>query len=236
MRIDSPKIALVTGANRGIGLEVVRQLARKGFLVMLGSRNAKKGERQAKRLRDEGLATIMSLQLDVSNERSIEKAYRFIKKEFGRLDVLVNNAGIFIDSGSTLNAKLDTIRKTFEVNTLAAFRLSQLFLPLMIKNKYGRIVNVSSGMGQLDDMYGGSPGYRISKTALNAVTRIFAHEAKGKGVLVNSVCPGWVKTDMGGPEAELPVEKGADTIVWLATLPSKGPTGGFFRQRKRIPW
>ena len=165
--------------------------------------------------------------------------------EFGRLDVLVNNAGILLDpprhppdaeGASIFNTKLDTIRGSLEANTFGALRLAQKFVPLMVKNGYGRVVNLSSGMGQLSDMNGGWPGYRISKVALNAVTRIFADETKGTNILVNSVCPGWVRTDMGGQEAELSPAEGADTIVWAATLPEGGPTGGFFRERERIDW
>ena len=137
---------------------------------------------------------------------------------------------------SALRIKPDTLRRALETNTLGPYQLMQKFAPMMKKAGYGRIVNLSSGMGQLEEMNGGYPGYRISKTALNALTRIFAEELLNTGVLVNSVCPGWVKTEMGGPNADRDVEEGADTIVWLATLPDDGPTGGFFRDREPIDW
>ncbi len=234
------KIALVTGANRGIGLEIGKQLAKKGYLVLLGIRDAKKGlaiEEQFKKNKLNARALI----LDVTDSKSIDQACQFIKKEFNRLDVLVNNAGIFIDSSdrnpvSAFETKPKTILDTFETNTMAPFLLCQKLIPLMKQNGYGRVVNISSGLGQLSEMNGGYTGYRISKTALNAVTRIFADETKGQNILVNCVCPGWVKTDMGGPQAERSVEKGAETPVWLATLPNSGPTGKFFRDQEEIAW
>jgi NAD(P)-dependent dehydrogenase (short-subunit alcohol dehydrogenase family) len=238
------KIALVTGANRGIGLEVSRQLARKGLLVILTSRNASTGREAQENLHNEGFDTLFHT-LDVTDQKSVDQVFDFVAKEFGRLDVLVNNAGILIDSSkgskneefpSLFSASLDTVRKSLETNTYGAMRMIQKFAPLMKTNHYGRIVNLSSGMGQLSEMNGGWPGYRLSKTALNALTRIAADELKGTGVLVNSVCPGWVKTDMGGTEAELTVPEGADTVVWLATLPESGPSGGFFRERQPISW
>lgn len=238
------RVALVTGGNRGIGLEVCRQLGRQGYTVLLGSRDITKGKAAADLLRTEGL-NVSPLKLDVTSESDVASAYNYVVGAFGRLDVLVNNAGVLLDpprhppdaeGASIFNAKLDTIRGSLEANTFGALRLAQKFVPLMVKNGYGRVVNLSSGMGQLSDMNGGWPGYRISKVALNAVTRIFADETKGSNVLINSVCPGWVRTEMGGQEAELSPAEGADTIVWLATLPDGGPTGGFFRERKPIEW
>ena len=238
------RVALVTGGNRGIGLEVCRQLGRQGYCVLLGARDLSKGKAAADLLSSEGL-NVKPLKLDVTSESDAVGAYNFVVGAFGRLDVLVNNAGVLLDpprhppdaeGASIFNAKLDTIRSSLEANTFGALRLAQKFVPLMVKNGYGRVVNLSSGMGQLSDMNGGWPGYRISKVALNAVTRIFADETKGTNVLVNSVCPGWVRTDMGGQEAELSPAEGADTIVWLATLPEGGPTGGFFREREQIEW
>lgn len=238
------RVALVTGGNRGIGLEVCRQLGRQGYSVLLGSRDLAKGKAAADQLSSEGL-NVSPLKLDVTSESDVVAAYNFVIGAFGRLDVLVNNAGVLLDpprhppdaeGASIFNAKLDTIRGSLEANTFGALRLAQKFVPLMVKNGYGRMVNLSSGMGQLSDMNGGWPGYRISKVALNAVTRIFADETKGTNVLINSVCPGWVRTAMGGQEAELTPAEGADTIVWLATLPEGGPTGGFFREREQIEW
>jgi NAD(P)-dependent dehydrogenase (short-subunit alcohol dehydrogenase family) len=232
------KVALVTGANRGIGLEVCKQLAKNEIHVILSSRNIERGQEATKKLKSEGLE-VSFLPLDVTQQQSVDHAFNTIHDEFGRLDILVNNAGIAIDprGGSTLlGAELPTIQKTLETNTYGPIRMIQKAVPLMKKGNYGRIVNISSGMGQLSEMNGGWPGYRISKVALNAVTRITADELQGLPILVNSVCPGWVKTDMGGPEAELTPTEGADTVVWLATLPEGGPSGGFFRERKAIDW
>lgn len=232
------RIALVTGGNKGIGFEICRQLGRAGYSVLLGARSPSKGEAAAKKLADEGL-DVQFLKLDVTVDVDMFSAHEFVASRFGRLDVLVNNAGIYLDDGFSapvFEAKIETIEETFRTNTLAPFRLCQLFVPMMIQQGYGRVVNISSGMGQLGEMDGGAPAYRISKTALNAVTRIFAAETRGRDVLINSACPGWVKTDMGGSGAELTVQEGADTPVWLATLPKGGPNGGFFRERERIEW
>jgi NAD(P)-dependent dehydrogenase (short-subunit alcohol dehydrogenase family) len=251
MKLLPKRIALISGANRGIGLEVSKQLARGNIEVLMGSRDPKKGASATAQLKAEGLS-VASIPLDVTQQTSIDQAFELIVQQYGRLDILVNNAGILIDSNessqdgkgaSFFKTQLKTIRDSFETNTLGAVRLIQKFVPLMQKNKYGRIVNISSGMGQLSEMNGGWPGYRISKTALNAVTRIVAYELanefnefKDTNILVNSVCPGWVKTDMGGPEAELTPTEGADTIVWLANLPDGGPSGEFFRERQKIAW
>ncbi|HYS04273.1 MAG TPA: SDR family oxidoreductase [Candidatus Dormibacteraeota bacterium] len=235
------KVAVVTGANRGIGFETCRQLAKHGMKVVLTSRDKEKGGAAAERLRSEGL-DVDFLPLDVSDDLSVQEFARQIKKTYGRVDVLVNNAGIMIDGKirdteagtGVMQAKVETLRLTMEVNVYGALRVTQALLPLMPKDG-ARIVNVSSGMGQLSDMNGGWPGYRISKTGLNALTRIFADELKQTGIRVNSICPGWVKTDMGGAGATRSPQQGADTIVWLATAPDV-PTGGFFRDRKPIPW
>lgn len=238
------RVALVTGANKGIGFEVCRQLGRMGIHVVLGARDLTKGQEAAMCLRAEGLM-ITCQQLDVTSQKDIESTFDYISGTFGRLDILVNNAGILLDpprhppdaeGASVFNAKLDTIRGSLETNTFGALLLCQKFVPLMMKNGYGRVVNLSSGMGQLSDMNGGWPGYRISKVALNAVTRIFADETAGKNVLINSVCPGWVRTDMGGQEADRSPAEAADGIVWLATLPDSGPTGGFYRDKEPIAW
>lgn len=236
--MNSPqRIAVVTGANRGIGFETARQLAKQGVKVILTSREAAKGKEATEILQREGLETI-SHPLDVTSTESIKKLAEFVKAEWGKLDILVNNAGIFLDAGdsSIFNTPIETIRQTLETNVYAPLQLCQALIPLMQAQNYGRIVNVSSGMGQLSEMAGGCPGYRISKTALNAVTRILAAELQGTNISVNSICPGWVKTDMGGANAPRTPEQGADTIVWLATLPDSGLTGGFFRDRQSIPW
>lgn len=233
------KIAVVTGGNRGLGFEASRQLAKKGFRVILTSRDEEKGKPAAEKLQSEGLDVIYH-PLDITNDESSQKLAEFIDKQFGKLDVLVNNAGIYIDEKVGVNSvfytKIDTVQQTMETNVYGALRVTQALIPLMKKQNYGRVVNVSSGMGQLTDMGSGYTGYRLSKTALNALTRIFASELQGTNILVNSVCPGWVKTDMGGPDATRTPEQGVDTIVWLATLPNGGDTGGFFRDRQPIDW
>lgn len=233
------KVAVVTGGNRGLGFEASRQLAKQGYQVVLTSRDQVKGNAAAQTLQDEGL-NVQFYPLDVTSDQSSRKLAEFIRQQFGKLDVLVNNAGIYIDvigdSNKIVTAKIETLQKTFETNVYGVLRVTQALIGLMKEQNYGRIVNVSSGMGQLTDMEGGSPGYRISKTALNALTRIFASELRGTNILVNSVCPGWVKTDMGGSEAPRTPEQGVDTIVWLATLPDGGATGGFFRDRQPIDW
>ena len=227
------QVALVSGGNRGIGREVARQLAGKGLAVVLGSRDLGKGEAVAKDIGDGVVAT----QLDVTDEESIRSAISFVEREFGRLDVLVNNAGITDGwSGTAADAGFDRVKDVLETNLFGSWRLAKAALPLMRRNGYGRIVNVSSGMGQLSDMGGHSPGYRVSKTGLNALTRMLTAELGNENILVNSVCPGWVRTDMGGANARRSIEQGADTPVWLATLPDDGPAGGFFRDRAPIPW
>lgn len=233
-------IAVVTGGNRGLGLETSRQLALKGIQVIVGCRDENKGKSAIENFKNEGL-NVMYHQLDVSSTASIDKFTQFIRNEFGRLDILVNNAGIFLDARSKtetsiFNTKLSTVQETFATNVIGPLLISQALIPLMKINNYGRVVNVSSGLGQLSEMEGGYAAYRTSKTSLNALTRIFASELQGTNILVNSVCPGWVKTDMGGPNAMRSIAEGVETIVWLATLPNGGPTGGFFRDRQPIDW
>lgn len=234
------RTALVSGANRGIGFEIVRQLARLGVLAVIGARNREDGARAAEKLQTEGL-DIPVVALDVDREESAAEAVAEVKRLYGRLDVLVNNAGILIDEPGGFNASLfdlksDTVRRTMETNLLGPIRLIQAAVPLMREQGYGRIVNVSSSGGQLAEMGSGYPAYRMSKAALNALTRIAAAEIGAGDIKVNAMCPGWVKTDMGGANAERTAEEGADTAVWLATLPEDGPTGGFFRDRKPIAW
>jgi NAD(P)-dependent dehydrogenase (short-subunit alcohol dehydrogenase family) len=238
---SNKKVALVTGSNRGLGFETCKQLAEKGITPILTSRNPEAGLQAAKKLENLGLSVVHQT-LDVVDQKSIARVYELISKQFGKLDILINNAGVFRDDtdspegASLFTTQIDTIRTTLETNTFGAIRMIQTFVPLMKKQNYGRIVNISSGMGQLSEMNGKWPAYRISKTALNAVTRIAADELQESNILVNSVCPGWVKTDMGGPDAELTPTEAVDTIVWLATLPDRGPTGGFFRERQQIAW
>jgi NAD(P)-dependent dehydrogenase (short-subunit alcohol dehydrogenase family) len=235
---DHP-VAAVTGAYRGLGRETCRQLGALGYTVILTARKEQEGRAAAEALREEGL-DIHFHALDVTDEGSIQLFASFVRDTFGRLGVLVNNAGIFPDpppgSGkdSVFDAALQPVRAGLETNTLGPLRLCQALIPLMEGN--GRVVNVSSGMGQLSDMNGCCPGYRLSKTALNAVTRVFADELKSTNVKVNAVCPGWVRTEMGGPNAELSVVEGTKGIVWAATLPDDGPSGGFFRHGAKIDW
>jgi NAD(P)-dependent dehydrogenase (short-subunit alcohol dehydrogenase family) len=234
------KIAVVTGGNRGLGLETCRQLAARGLRVVLTARDQNQGAQAAAELMRNGLE-VRFHPLEVTDEQSIQALAAWLKETFGRIDVLVNNAGIFPDpfpgresGGSVFAARLDKVRLGFETNTLGPLRLCQVLIPLM--KGYGRVVNVSSGMGQLSEMNGCCPAYRLSKTALNAVTRIFHDELQDTGIKVNSVCPGWVRTDMGGAEAERDLETGAASIVWAATLEDDGPSGGFFRDGQPIPW
>ena len=228
------RVALVSGGNRGIGREVARQLAALDYAVVIGSRDLAKGEKVARELGE----NVTARQLDVTDEESIVRCVASIAEDPGRLDVLVNNAGVTGGGWSTsaLDVDLDEVRKTLETNLFGAWRLTEEVLPLMRKNRYGRIVNISSGMGQLSDMGGHSPAYRVSKTGLNVLTRMLTAELSDENILVNSVCPGWVRTDMGTQAARRSVEEGADTPVWLATLPDDGPRGGFFRDREPIPW
>jgi len=234
---STPRIALVTGGNRGIGFEIARQLAAKGLAVVLTARDPTKGKAAAKALQEQGLAAEFH-RLDVTSCRSIRACVAAVAEKRGRIDVLVNNAGVMIDPRGSrfLDSKLDTYRDTLETNLYGPLQLAQAVVPLMKAHRYGRIVNVSSGQGQLADMGVGTPAYRISKTALNALTRILAAEFHASNVLVNSMCPGWVRTAMGGDGAPRDAEQGADTALWLATLPDDGPSGGFFRDRKPIPW
>lgn len=219
-------VALVSGANRGIGREIARRLHRDhGFTVLAGARDPAQIDAA------DGLAP---LALDVSDDASVDAAREWVERDPGRLDVLVNNAGVHGRPDRAADYDLDEAHAVFETNVFGAWRLIKAFLPLLRRSERPRIVNVSSGGGQLAEMGGGRTAYRLSKAALNALTRTTA--ADEPGVLVNSMCPGWVRTDMGGPNAPRSVEEGADTAVWLATLGDDGPSGGFFRNRQPIPW
>jgi NAD(P)-dependent dehydrogenase (short-subunit alcohol dehydrogenase family) len=230
------RIALVTGGNRGIGFAVCEGLAQADLRVILGSRDPEKGILAAETLQDEGFE-VDTRQLDVTDPASITTLKEDVIKKYGRLDVLVNNAAVHLDSSkSFLNIPVEIVHQTFEVNLYGVLRLCQAFIPLMKEQKYGRVVNVSSGMGSLTHMSGRSGAYRTSKAAINALTRVLASEVRDYNIKVNTMSPGWVRTDMGGPSAPRSPEQGADTILWLATLPDDGPTGGFFKDRKPIPW
>lgn len=230
------RTALVTGANRGIGLEVCRQLAKAGYRVILTARDRSKAEAAAQSLAKLG-GEVFAVELNVADEGSVRAAAREVSAGAGHVDVLVNNAAVLTgESASVIEIPLPDFRRTFESNLFGVIAVSQAFVPAMVKCGYGRVVNVSSGAGQLAHMSNYAPAYSISKAALNAFTRQLAAATKGTGVLVNSADPGWVRTGMGGPNAPRSVEEGADTIVWLATLPAKGPTGGFFGNRRQIDW
>lgn len=228
-------IALVTGGNRGIGFEVCRQLASAGFIVSLTARDARKAKAAADALRSAG--RVEPLVMDVADANSIANAAAEVAKQYERLDVLINNAGINYDTWETVaNADINgTVMETITTNLLGPWRVCQAFVPLLRKSRAGRIVNVSSESGSLADMGAGPPAYQVTKAALNALTRTLAGELRGSRILVNSVCPGWVATDMGGSGGR-PVADGAAGIVWAATLPKDGPTGGFFRDGKPLPW
>jgi NAD(P)-dependent dehydrogenase (short-subunit alcohol dehydrogenase family) len=231
------RIAIVTGGNRGIGREITRQLMKGDVFVVIGSRDPTRGMKAVEELKKEG-ANIASFALDVNDTKSVRRFVDHVEKTHGTPAILVNNAGVFPEENDStvLDTPTSMWRETFETNLFGAVRMCREVVPLMRKVRYGRIVNISSGLGQLHQMGEGSPAYRVSKAALNALTRTLAAEVAGSGILVNSMSPGWVRTDMGGDEAPRTVEEGADTAVWLSLLPSNGPTGQFFRDRKPIPW
>jgi NAD(P)-dependent dehydrogenase (short-subunit alcohol dehydrogenase family) len=231
------RVALVTGANRGIGLEIARQLAARGYHLVVGSRSQDSGEKAAQQLRDVGYSS-SAVALDVSDAGSITTGVSAVIRELGRIDVLVNNAGIAIDGPGhrPSDPRQETVRSTLETNLFGAWECARAVLPSMRSAGYGRIVNMSSNMASLtltesDE----SPAYRISKAALNMLTVLLAAEVRGEGILVNAASPGYTRTDMS-PNATRTVEQGADTPVWLATLPADGPSGGYFYERTRLPW
>jgi NAD(P)-dependent dehydrogenase (short-subunit alcohol dehydrogenase family) len=237
------RVAVVTGGNRGIGFEICRQLAKRGMQVILTARDPRKGRAAAKRLADEGLDVTFH-RLDVTDESGVRRLANHLKRKVGRLDVLVNNAGIYLEGGygdgrepeTFFEEGMDEVRATVETNLYGPYMLCQALVPLMQEGGYGRVVNVSSGSGQLSRPRPREAGYRISKAGLNALTVTLAAELPDGKILVNCMCPGWVRSDMGGPEAPRSLAEGADTATWLATLPKGGPHGLFFRDRKRIPW
>ena len=233
MTHPSRPVALVTGANRGIGLEVCRQLAEASFDVVLGSRDAAKGEQAASALRAQGLP-VTARQLDVADKASVSAARDWLEAERGVLDVLVNNAATNYDTWQdVLSADLGTVAQTLDTNTLGPWRTTLAFLALLRRSDHPRVVNVSSAAGAWDAMTGGTRGYSLSKLALNGLTRMLANRLHPDRILVNAVCPGWVATDMGGSGGR-PIPEGAAGVVWAALLPDGGPTGGFFRDGRQI--
>ena len=248
MKMQPHKTALVTGANKGIGLETVRQLAGKGIHVLLGARDLDKAAAAAQSLIASGLP-VEPIELDVTNSTHINSAVAFIAAKFGKLDILINNAGIMVESVDwTLNTSTtvapDILRKTYDTNFFGVVALTQALLPLILKSPAGRIVNLSSILGSLtfhakpgSPIYDSKPfAYDSSKTALNAFTVHLAHALKDTSVKVNSAHPGWVKTDMGGEGATMDLVEGASTSVELALLPTDGPTAGYFHLGKPLPW
>lgn len=245
--MSDAKVALITGANKGLGLETARQLGKLGYVVLLGSRDALKGEVAARQLRDDGVDARV-VKLEVTKQADIDAAAAQIESEFGKLDVLVNNAGVMIEKGWTKNTTSETtmenLRATFDANVFAAFAVTKAMLPLLRKSEAGRIVNVSSILGSIGlQATKGSPtygtklfAYNASKAALNMLTISLAHELRNTRIKVNSAHPGWVKTDLGGSAAPMSVVDGAKTEVELATLGEDGPTGGFFHAGKEIAW
>jgi len=223
-------VALVTGGNRGIGREVCRQLAARGHTVILTARSAKDAADAARPIGAD------PLQLDVTDAGSVANARREVEARYGHLDVLVNNAAILYDTWQrAATADLAVVREAAETNLYGPWLMVEEFLPLLRRSAHPRIVNVSSEAGSLAGMGGGTPAYTASKVALNALTRMLAAELRSDGILVNAVCPGWVATDMGGRGGR-PVADGAASVVWAAVLPDSGPTGGFFRDGKPLPW
>ncbi len=229
------KTVLITGANRGIGFETARQLAGRGFHVVIGVRSEEQGRKALGELK--GLGKISLLPVDVSSSKSITDAASKFTAMGGQLDVLINNAGIYPDEGlSILTISRERMASTFQTNTFGPLEMTQAFLPYLKKSPTARVINVSSGYGQLDGLSANVPSYCLSKLTLNGVTIMLSEALKGDGIAVNSMCPGWVRTDMGGSAAPRSVEEGADTAVWLASEADQKVTGKFFRDRKEIPW
>lgn len=229
------RIALVTGGNRGIGREVVRQVVTAGDMALLGARNVVQAREVAASLTG-GPGRIEIVPLDVADPASIARAARHVGNTHGRIDVLINNAAIHYDTWQRgVDADMRIVEEALQTNLLGAWRVTQAFLPMLHRSDHARIVNVSSGSGSLASMGGGTPAYSVSKAALNALTRVLAGELRSEGVLVNAVCPGWTATDMGGRNGR-PVADGAASVMWAANLPDDGPTGGFFRDGRPLPW
>ena len=237
--MNERKVALITGANKGLGLEIARQLGNLDHTVVLGARDLAKGQAAAEELRAQGIDA-HAVQLNVTNAEDVANLPGYLNEKFGRLDVLVNNAGVQFDFEGEVT--VDTLRRTFEANTFAPFAITQAVLPLLKASPAGRIVNHSSILGSITSIAAGAggnwttAGYTSSKAALNMLTVVQALEFKGTPLKVNAAHPGWVRTDLGTDAAPMNVEQGAQTAVWLATLPEDGPTGGFFHGQETLPW
>ncbi|TWD93436.1 NAD(P)-dependent dehydrogenase (short-subunit alcohol dehydrogenase family) [Neobacillus bataviensis] len=230
------KVALVTGGNRGIGYELVKQLALKGFKVILASRDPEMGHKAVQKLKESNL-DVSFVVMDVDNQESIHQAAITVSERYGRVDILINNAGVYLEENKRLVAMDPSIlERTMTTNFFGAYHVIRSFIPLMEKQGYGRIINVSSEYGAMSDMsYPGVGAYKLSKFALNGLTRMVAAEINGD-IKINAVDPGWVRSDMGGPSASRTPKQAADSILWLATIGPEGPNGGFFRDGKRIDW
>lgn len=235
------KVAVVTGANRGLGHALTKALAEDEYKVFMVGRNKIEIDNASAKLQEAGL-NVEGFEADVSKGRHITALSSYVQSQFDHLDLLINNAGVILEPGgldsqvTCFTVNPDIVEEAYSINTVGALRLVQAFYDLLKKGRQPRIVNVSSGMGTLSNMEGGWPAYRMSKAAMNALTGILAVEFEGTRIKVNSVCPGWVKTDMGGPNAERSIEKGIEGILWAAKLPADGPSGGFFRDGKPIDW
>jgi NAD(P)-dependent dehydrogenase (short-subunit alcohol dehydrogenase family) len=235
MSTEDQRVAVVSGANRGIGLAVARQLGERGMTVVLGARDSAGGRAVAAELAGRGIDA-RAHQLDVTDQASVDRLRDWVATELrGRVDVLINNAGIY-PGGRAAELDLAVAEEAWQVNALGAWRLTLAILPFMRRRGYGRIVNVSSEAGSLQSMSSYMPAYNVSKAALNAITRVLAGDLLGSGILVNAACPGWVRTDMGGPAAPRSPDEGAASVPWAALLPDGGPTGGFFRDGRALPW
>ncbi|BAY81724.1 oxidoreductase, short-chain dehydrogenase/reductase family protein [Calothrix parasitica NIES-267] len=234
MKNEQTKIALVTGGNRGIGFAITQGLLQKGYRVIITSRSLDKAKQAAEKLNSSG---IIPVELDVSDDDSINQAFKSIESQINKLDVLINNAGIYPDEGvNILTIDRNLLNKTLNTNTFGAIRMVQELLPLLKKSSDARIVNVSSGFGEINGLSSDYPSYSLSKLALNGATIMLSQALRSQNIAVNAICPGWVKTDMGGDSAPRTPEQGADTAIWLATEASRNETGKYWRDRKVIPY
>ena len=227
------KIALVTGGNRGIGFAITKGLLHKSYKVIITSRSLEKAKEAAQKLRS--LGKVIAIELDVANDNSIEQALENLTQEIDHLDVLINNAGIYPDHDvNILTISRQLLASTLNTNTFCAIRMVQVFLPLLEKSQDARVINISSGYGQINGLSADVPSYCLSKLALNGATIMLVDALSSKGIVVNAVCPGWVRTDMGGESAPRSPEQGADTAIWLATEAPRSESGKFWRDRKVV--